>query len=180
MGATFNRVSGVLVDPVLTQINSLYPSPTLLAGSTNAAAVVPVTGSTAQYGQLWRGMPVYIDNTTGKLVPPNDAGVAGSTSVYTGVLVDDFTAYKQAAGTKVSYIQRGRIRSYAGGNLTVGDWVKPDTSSNFSGFVKWVDGTDDVIYRVGQFLPIDDGSAANGSTAGTAAVQGDTIFVNLV
>lgn len=180
MSSTFARVSGVLVDPLTVQTNSLYPSPTLNAGSSNAAAVVPVTASTAQYGQLWRGMPVYIDNTTGKLVPPNDAGVAGSTSVYTGVLVDDFTNYKLATQTKVTYIQRGRVRSYAGGNLTVGDWVKPDTSSNFSGFVKWVDGTDDAIYRVGQFLPVDDGSAENGVTAGTSAVQGDTIFVNLI
>ncbi len=180
MASTFARVSGVLVDAHTAQINSLYPDPSLLAGSTNASAVVPVTGSSALYGQLWRAMPIFINNLTGKLVPPNDAGVAGSTSVYTGVLVDDFTNYKLAQGTKVSYIQHGRVRSYAGGTLTVGDWVKPDTSANFSGFVKWVDGTDDVIYRVGQFLPIDDGSAENGSSAGTGAVQGDTIFVNLV
>ncbi len=180
MASTFARVSGVLVDPHTAQINSLYADPSLNAASTNASAVVPVTGSTAQYGQLWRGMPIYINNVTGKLVPPNDAGVAGSTSVYTGVLVDDFTSFHLARGTKVPYIQRGRVRSYAGGTLTVGDWVKPDVSANFSGFLKWVDGTDDVIYRVGQFLPIDDGSAANGATAGTGAVQGDTIFVNLV
>ncbi len=180
MPAQFPRVNGVLVDPHTAQINSLYPDPSLLAGSTNASSVVPITGSSAQYGQLWRGMPVYINNTTGKLVPPNDAGVSGSTSIYTGVLVDDLSSFKLAQGTKVSYIMRGRIRSYAGGALMVGDWVKPDVSANFSGFVKWVDGTDDVIYRVGQFLPIDDGSAENGSSAGTAAVQGDSIFVNLV
>jgi hypothetical protein len=180
MASTFARVSGVLVDAHTAQINSLYPDPSLIAGSSNAAAVVPVTGSTALYGQLWRGMPIFINNLTGKLVPPNDAGVAGSTSVYTGVLVDDFTTFSLARQTKVSYIQRGRVRSYAGGTLTVGDFVKADTSSNFSGFVKWVDGTDDVIYRLGQFLPIDDGSAENGVTAGTGAIQGDTIFVNLV
>jgi hypothetical protein len=176
----FPRVNGALVDAHTAQTNSLYADPSLFAGSTNASAVVPYLGSVAQYGQLWRGMPVFINTVTGKLVPPNDAGVAGSTSVYTGVLHDDITTWTIARGVKITYIQRGRVRSYAGGALTVGDWVKPDTSANFSGFVKWADGVDDVKDRVGQFLPLDDGSALSGATAGTTAVQGDTIFVNLV
>ncbi len=179
MASTFARVNGVLIDPLTAQTNSLYADPSLITGSSNAAAVVPITGSTAQYGQLWRGMPIFVNQSTGKLVPPNDAGVAGSTSLYVGVLIDDFTTFHLARQTKVSYIQKGRVRSYAGGTLTIGQAVKPDTSSNFSGFTAWVEGTDDLALRVGQFLPIDDGSAENGSTAGTGAVQGDTIFVNL-
>lgn len=179
MGSTFARINGVLVDPLTAQVNSLYLDSSLQAGSTNASAVVPVTGSTAAYGQMYRGMPVLINTATGQLVPANASTVASMTVAYAGVLVDDVTQFSLARGTKVSYIFRGRVRSYAGGALTVGDYVKVDTSTNFSGFLKWVDGTDDPNLRVGQYMPIDDGSAENGSSAGTSNVQGDAIFVNL-
>lgn len=175
MAATFTRVNGVLADTFTAKTRGLYPDASLAAGQANASSVVPITGPTATYGQLWRGMPVGILPTTGKLVPMNASG-----AVYAGVLIDDLTAYVLARGTKVAYATSGRVRSYAGGNLTVGDPVKADTSANFSGFVKWVAGTDAVDLRVGHAFPLDDGSASNGSTAAVSMVQGDSIFVELI
>jgi hypothetical protein len=61
--------------------------------------------------------------------------------------------------------------------LLPGDPVKVDISSNFSGFTKWVAGTDDAILRVGYAWPLDDGSISG--TPVTAMAQGDTIFVDL-
>lgn len=181
MGATFNRVNGVLVDPWSAQTNDYYADPSLLTGSSNAAAVVPITGSTATYGQLWRGMPVYLNPNTGMLIPPNDpnASSIASTAVYAGVLIDDLTTFALARGTKIAVVRKTRVRSYAGGSLTIGQPVKPDTSANFSGFVAWVDGTDDIQSFVGNAFPLDDGSAENGASAATTMAQGDNIFVNL-
>ncbi|GAC1334040.1 MAG: hypothetical protein NVSMB14_01040 [Isosphaeraceae bacterium] len=175
MGATFNRVNAVVVDTFATTTDTgLYPDASLGAGGVNASSVVPYVGVIASYGQLWRGMPVSILPSTGKLVPPNAAG-----AIAVGVLTDDLTTYKLAQQVKITFAKRGRIRSYAGAALTMGQSVKVDTSANFSGFVPWVAGTDDPSLRVGRVFPLDDGSASNGASAATSMAQGDTIFVEI-
>lgn len=184
--STFARVTSVIVDPAFTQTDiGRYPDPLLLSGGADNSAIVPASGPaglTAQVGQLWRGMPIYLNNATGKLVPPNTS--ASTTSAYVGVLADDLTTFVLARGTKVGFVKKGRVRSYAGASLKVGDPVKPDTGASnsgaFAGFIKWIDGTDSVQLRVGYAYPLDDGSASNGSTAASTMAQGDVIFVDLI
>jgi hypothetical protein len=174
MPSTFPRVTSVSVDTTFNQSGTgLYPDASLQSGGGSVAAVVPLIGNTASYGQLWRGMIAAISPTTGKLVPPNASG-----AVPIGVLYDEVSAYLIASGRKIGYIKKGRVRTYAGGNMTVGDLAKADTSANFCGVVKWVDGTDDPDLIVGRVAPLDDGSTSNGATAATAMVQGDTIFLD--
>lgn len=173
MPATFNRVTSVTVDTTFDQTDTgLYPDAQFASGGSFAASVVPLTGPTATYGQLWRGMPIGVNPASGRLVPPSASG-----AVIVGVLLDDLSAFVLAKGTKVTFVKRGRVRSYAGGNLNAGDPVKVDTSANFSGFTKWTSGTDAVELRIGRAFPLDDGSATG--TPSTAMVQGDTIFVDL-
>ena len=175
MPAPFTRVNGVLVDPAHSQTVDFYPDPSLQTGGANAASVVPIPGTTvASGGVLFRGQPIAVSQTTGMLVPANAASSSAC-----GVLLDDLTAYVVARGTKIAVVKRGRIRSYAGGSLTVGDPVKFDVSSTFTGFKKWVSGTDAADLLVGHAYPTDDGSAENGASAGTTMALGDTIFVTL-
>lgn len=176
--STFARVTSVLVDPALTTTDTgLYPDVSLQPAGLNASSVVPINGTTASAGQMWRGMPAYYLPTTGKLVPPNNA--ASGTAVFVGVLVDDLTAYVVARGTKVTFAKRGRVRTYAGATLLAGQPVKPDTSTPYAGFIPWVDGTDSVQLLAGRAYPLDDGSASNGATAASSMAQGDTIFLDL-
>lgn len=179
--STFARVTSVLVDPFQTTTDTgLYPDASLLPGSTSASTVVPINGVTATVGQMWRGMPAYVNTSTNRIVAPN---AASATSVFVGVLVDDLTAYVVARGTKITFAKRGRVRTYAGASLIVGQPVKPDTgaanSGNFAGFIPWVDGTDSVQLLAGRAYPLDDGSAGNGAPSASTMAQGDTIFLDL-
>ncbi len=180
--STFARVTSVIVDPAFLQTDmGKYPDASLIAGGANASSIVPASGPsglTATVGQLWRGMPIFMLQNTGKLVPPNNA--ASGTAVYQGILIDDLTSFVLARGTKITYAKKGRVRSYAGAALNDGDPVKPDTTATFAGVLKWVDGTDSVQLRIGYAYPLDDGSASNGSTAASTMAQGDTIFVDLI
>jgi len=125
---------------------------------------------------MYRGMPAAVSKTSGKIVPINTASVAAN-AFFAGILIEDITAYVAAKGTKIALAQRGRLRSYAGGVMAIGDPVKVDTTAAFSGFLKWVDGTDDPALKVGHAFPIKDGSDGNAPTV--AIAQGDQIFVDL-
>jgi hypothetical protein len=172
MASTFPRINSVNVDTSQNETDDFYPDAGLAVGGSWASAVPALTGATATYGQLWRGMPVGILPATGKLVP-----VTASSAVPVGFLLDDITAFTLARGTKIAVVKRGRIRTYAGGPLAAGDPVKVDTSTNFSGVVKWISGTDDASLRLGRVYMIDDGSASG--TPAVSAAQGDTVFLEL-
>src|SRR6266702_5177043 len=179
MGATFTRINTVVVDPNFAQIGDSYPDP--LLSTTYVANLATEQNTTASYGQLFRGMPVWYSRLSVKIVPPpasiGTSSTSGLTTAFLGVLVVDLTAYVLARGTKIAVARKGRVRSYAGGTMLPGDPVKVDISSNFSGFTKWISGTDDAVLKVGYAWPIEDGS-----TAGTPVItiaQGDTIFVDL-
>jgi hypothetical protein len=176
MAATFTRVNGVLVDPFQSTTDTgLYPDPQFAnAGSYSANLAQPLT-TVASQGACYRGMPIGISPSSGMLVP-----ISASGAVYAGVLVDDLTAYVIAAQRKVTFVRKGRVRSYAAGALTIGDPVKADVASTFSGFKKWVTGTDGAELLKGYAYPVDDGSAENGASAASTMAQGDTIFVNLI
>jgi len=176
MAATFARINAVAVDPQhLMTDTGLYPDPQLQPGGSFSSNVVPIVGPTASYGQLWRGMGIALNPATGFLVPPSASG-----AVPMGILVDDLTSYVLARGVKITFAKRGRVRTYAGAAMTVGQNAKIDTSANFCGVVPWVKGTDDPSLIVGKVAPLDDGSAENGASATTAINQGDTIFVDLL
>lgn len=176
MASTFARVTSVVVDPNFCQTDvGRYPDASLQSGGANASSVVPLQGLTATAGQLWRGMPIGLLQSSAKLVPMSASG-----AVYQGVLTDDLTAFVLATGRKITFVKKGTVRSYAAGSLNVGDPVKADVAANFSGFLKWVDGTDDQFLLRGYARPLDDGSASNGSTAASTMAQGDTIFVDLI
>lgn len=181
MGATFTRVNCVVVDPTQSKIRDAYIDASLQVGSSSAANLATHLNPIATYGQLFRGMPVFISRSTGKIVPPSAGNGTSSTSStntsYGGVLVGDLTSYIVARNTKFALVTSGRIRSYAGGTIAPGDEVKVDTSANFSGFVTWNKATDDVSLRVGHAWPLDDGSTTG--TPATTIAQGDTIFVDL-
>lgn len=176
MGATFTRVNAVLVDTsqAATDIG-LYPDPQFQGtGSYSSNLAQPLT-TVASQGGCYRGMPIAVSIQSGQLVPVNASGAA-----YVGVLTDDLTAYVVARGTKVGYVKRGRVRTYAAGALAVGGPVKIDTAAGFSGFKAWVSGTDAADLLRGHAFPVDDGSAENGATAASTMAQGDTIFVDLL
>jgi hypothetical protein len=181
MGATFTRVNSVIVDPTQTKIRDAYVDLSLSPGSSSAANLASTLNTTATYGQLFRGMPVFISRVSGKIVPPSagngTSSTTGSTTSFGGVLISDLTSYIVARGTKLALALSGRIRSYAGAVILPGDEVKVDTSANFSGFVTWAKATDDVALRVGRAWPLDDGSTTG--TPATTIAQGDTIFVDL-
>lgn len=167
MGATFNRVNSVRVDTFRNIVDTgLFLHPQFQSGGSFSAAVVPIIGPTATYGQCWRGMPIGI---IGNMLVP----ISASGATYAGVLVDDITSYTLARGGKVTFAKSARVRSYAGGALTAGALVKVDTSANFSGFKAWVQGTDDDLLIAGKAYPLDD----SGGT--TSMAQGDVIFVDL-
>lgn len=175
MPNTFPRVTSPNVDTSFNQTDTgLYPDAQLFTGGSFAAAVIPIIGQTASLGQLWRGMPAAVDPTTGRITSP-----AASGAVCRGVLLDDMTTYILAKGTKVTFIKKGRVRSYAAGTLAFGDPVKMDTASNFGGFKKFIAGTDDPTLNVGRAFPLDDGSTSNGQSNAVAMAQGDTIFIDL-
>lgn len=176
MGATFTRVNGVQVDTsqISTDIG-LYPDPQFQGSGSYSASLAQSLTTVASQGGCYRGMPIGVSIVTGMLAPISASGVQ-----YIGVLVDDLTAFVLAKGTKITYAKRGRVRTYAAGALAVGDPVKADTAVAFSGFKKWVSGTDAADLLRGHAFPVDDGSAENGATAASTMAQGDTIFVDLL
>lgn len=175
MAATFKRVNGVTVDPFTAKIADAYVDAGFATGGAYAANLATELNTTASTGACFRGMPVAIASGSGKIVPIFVASTAAAR--YAGVLVTDLTAYVVARGTKLALQKSGRVRSYAGGALNVGDPVKADTSAAFSGFVKWVSGTDAADLLLGFAFPINDGSDGNAPTLTMA--QGDQIFVDL-
>lgn len=175
MAATFKRVNSVVVDPFTARIYDAYIDPGFLAPSgafvANLATELTVVASASQ---CFRGQPAGLSATTGKIVPISTAGAS-----FAGVLGSDLTAYVAARGTKFALVRSGKVRSYAGGALAIGDPVKADTSAQFSGFVKWIAGTDAANLFVGRAFPLDDGSASNGANAVLTMAQGDQMFVEL-
>lgn len=176
MASTFTRINSVVVDPLLTRTTDFYVDPSLQPGGANAGALATELNPVASTGALFRGMPVAVSKTTGKIVPINLASVSAN-AFYAGVSIEDITAYVAAKGTKIALVTSGKIRSYAGGAMAIGDPVKADTSAAFSGFVKFIAGTDDPTLNVGNAFPINDGSDGNAPTV--AIAQGDQIFVTL-
>jgi|SRR5579872_33923 len=167
MAATFTRVNSVVVDESFSQTTDAFLDPGFAAGTYNANLALELN-PLASTGALYRGMPISIASGSAGIIP------YASTAQYGGVLLQDITAWQVAKNGKIGLIRKGKIRSYAGGALTVGQEVKPDPAGN--GFVAWVSGTDAVDLRVGRAYPTQDGSTG---TAGTAMAQGDTIFVDL-
>lgn len=170
MASTFKRVNGVEVDSRLTRVVDHYLDPGFTSGA-YVSNSTPQNSTIASSGACYRGMPVGLNTANGKLVPISTAG-----ATFRGVLLLDLTGLVIAKNSKVAVATSGRIRSYAGGALNIGDPVKADTSAQFNGFVKAIVGTDIVV---GHAYPIDDGSASNGVSAAISMVQGDTIFVEL-
>lgn len=176
MAATFTRVNSVIVDPLLTRTRDAYVDPSFSVGGAFAANLASEMNPTASTGAAFRGMPLALASGTGKIVPINVASTAAAK--YCGVAIEDITAYVSAKGTKIAFATSGRVRSYAGGALNLSDPVKADTSAAFSGFVKWVSGTDGDDLRLGHVAFINDGS--DGNAPAVSAAQGDTIFVDLI
>lgn len=175
MAATFKRVNSVVVDPFTARIYDAYIDPGFLApAGAYVANLATELNTVASSSQCFRGQPAGLSTTTGKIVPISTAG-----AVFGGVLVSDLTAYVAARGTKFALVRSGKIRTYAGAALTLGDPVKADTSAQFSGFTKWIAGTDAGDLLVGHAFPLDDGSASNGATPVTTMAQGDQMFVEL-
>lgn len=180
MASTFKRVNAVVVDPIVTRIGDAYIDAGFATGGAYAANLATELNTVASTGACFRGMPVAIASSTGKLVPINLASGTASTAAarFAGVLLNDLTAYAVARGTKFAIAKSGRVRSYAGGALVVGQPVKPDTAAAFGGFVAWVSGTDTSEQLAGWAFPIADGS--DGSAPTTTMAQGDQIFVDLI
>ena len=178
MASTFTRVNSVTVNPAFAQTFDGYLDPAVAVGGSYSSALATEQNIVATYGQLFRGMPVLRANATGKIVPPNAGLLSTSTTSWFGVLAVDVTAWISNRPSKIAVVKKGRVRTYAGGALTTGDPVKVDTSANFSGFVKWVAGTDDASLLRGYMAPINDGS--DGNAPAVSAAQGDTIFVDLI
>lgn len=177
MASTFKRINAVVVDPFTSKTRDAYADAGFAAGGAYVGNLATELNTTASTGACFRGMPVALSTTTGKIVPINQASTAAA--AFAGVLIGDLTAYQVGRGTKIALATNGRIRSYAGGALTVGDPLKADTSAAFGGFVKWVSGTDSVDLRVGHFAGgLSDGSDGNAPVV--TAAQGDQIFVDLL
>jgi|SRR5579872_239922 len=179
MATTFTRINAVVVDESFSRRADAFLDPAWAAG-TYAANQATDLNPLASSGGCYRGMPVALASATGKLVPISQVTVPASTSAarYYGVLAEDISAFVVARNGKVPVVHAGRVRSYAGGTLQTGDPVKPDITTGFNGFVKWVDGTDSVELRVGHAYSTLDGS--DGNSPGVTMAQGDTIFVDLV
>jgi hypothetical protein len=175
--STFKRVNSVVVDPAFLKSRDGFLHPNFNGGAF-AANLAQENSVTASSGACYRGMPIGLDPATATLVPISASGAA-----YYGVLEVDITAYTVARGSKIAIVNEGRVRSYAGAALTVGQAVKADTSAGFAGFVPFVEGTDADHLLAGYAFPLDDGSAshtgANAPTPATAIAAGDIIFVDL-
>lgn len=178
MAATFKRLNTVVVDSRLAVIQDAYVDSGFQPGGSFSANLANQLSVVASTGACYRGMPVGLSITSGKIVPASEIGAARA--VYGGVLSSDITSYVAGRGTKLAIVRGGRIRSYAATALAIGDPVKADTSAAFSGFAKWIAGTDATDIRLGHAYPIDDGSASNGANVTLAAAQGDQIFVELL
>lgn len=176
MPATFNRVNAVIVDAFTAKTADAYVDAGFAAGGAYVNNLATELNTTASTGACFRGMPVALSVTTGKIVPISQASSTAQAR-YFGVLIGDLTAYVVGRGTKFAVAKSGRIRSYAGGALNIGDPVKADTSVAFGGFVKWVAGTDADDLLLGNAYPLADGS--DGSAPTTSMAQGDQIFVDL-
>jgi len=175
VASTFKRVNSVVADPNLTRTVDAYVDPGFQAGGAYAANLATDLTTVASTGACFRGMPVALASGTGKIVPINLASTAAAR--FAGVTIEDISSYVVARGVKIALARFGRIRSYAGGALAVGDPVKADTSAAFSGFVKWVSGADLSDSLVGFAFSLNDGSDGNAPTLTMA--QGDQIFVDL-
>jgi hypothetical protein len=175
MAATFTRVNGVLVDTSKASIDTgRYLDPAFQAPGSYSANIAFPLQTVASASLMYRGQGCAISLATGMLVPPS-----APNSIPAGVLLDDITPYVAAKGTKVTFITRGKVRTYAGAALTIGQAVTMDTSASFCGFVPWASTMSPNLIH-GHAFPLDDGSAENGASAASTMAQGDNIFVSLL
>lgn len=170
---TFAKVNAVVVDQSFSQVHDAAIDAGFATGGAFAANLAPAgaeLSQTASVGTCAKGMPAAINASTGTIQPIAQAS-SSTQARFGGVLTSDISPARAATPRRLALIRRGRVRSYAAAVLNSGDPVKADTSGAFSGFAKWVAGTDSADLLVGYAYPLTDGIAVN---------QGDTIFVDLV
>ena len=174
MGATFKKVNSVVVDLSFAQTKDALLDAGFATGGAYVGNLAP-TGSElatqASTGACFKGMPAAIDQTNGTIVPITCASGASPTGQFGGILTSDVTPARVARGQRLTLAKAGRCRSYAAANgLKAGDPVTADTVAGFSGFRKWIAGTDAVDLRQGHVYPLTDGAAIS---------QGDIVFIEL-